>query len=160
MQPTSAERRRKLNLTPYLAELAALTGRPVEIDELGSPEQAATMRQAGRSLVAQSAASVEIPFGDRVSEQFHAFIQRLHAANPSSISIWTPRTIDCGTLVVPSLAAIHFDFDFTINEDGILSFVTVDLMDRLLLDFSVSSAGNQSMIIETQGVNWSRVAYG
>lgn len=159
MKTTQTEIKRRLNLNAYLAELAALTGRSIEADELGTPEEAAAIRERARSFSSQAAACLDIPFTERMSERFHAFVQRLQAANASPVYVWTPRTIDCGALVVSSLVVIHFDFDFTITEDGILSFVTTDLEDRLLLDFSASAAGNQLMTIETQGRNWATLTY-
>lgn len=156
---SSEKLRQKLNLKRYLDELTVLIGRPVHADELGSLEQAATMREASQKFGAGSLQVCEILFSERCSEQFKGFVQRLHDANPSSVYIWTPRTLVCGALVVPSLAAIKFDFDFAINEDGILAFSTSDLEDSLLLDFSISPTGNQIMKIETQGPNWARVVY-
>ena len=79
--------------------------------------------------------------------------------NPSSIYVWTPRTIDCGALLVTSLAEIKFDFDFAINDEGILAFTTSDLADSLLLDFSNTSAGEEVLLVETQGPNWASVVY-
>lgn len=151
--------RRSINLQSYLRELSDLIGRPVRADELSSPEQAAEIRARAEGLIAEPAASTEVPFSDRMTERFRSFIQRLQAANPSSIQVWTPKTIDCGVIEVPSLAAVRFDFDFSINDDGILSFVTSGLTDRLLLDFSASLSGHQRMTIEVQGQSWSRVTY-
>lgn len=143
----------------YLAELRALTGRAVQADELGSLEQVAAMRMGVQKFVGQSLTACEIKFSDRGSERFKKFLRGLRDANPLSVYVWTPRTIDCGALLVPSLDVIRFDFDFTINHEGILAFTTSDLGDRLLLDFSSTPTGEQVMKIETQGSNWARVVY-
>lgn len=156
---SSEKLRQKLNLKRYLDELTALIGRPVHADELGSLEQAATMREASQKFGAQIPQTYEILFSERCSERFKGFVQRLSDSNPSSIYVWTPRTIVCGALLVPSLAEIKFDFDFTINEDGIFSFSTSDMKDCLLLDFSVLPVGDQIMKVETRGANWARVVY-
>ena len=58
-----------------------------------------------------------------------------------------------------SLDEIKFDFDFEINEDGILIFATNDFEDSLLLDFSIAPTGEQMLQIETQGKNWAKVIY-
>lgn len=158
--PSLSERlRQKLHTKRYLEELSALTGRSVQADELGSLEQAAVMRIAAQKFVAQPFTRYEITFSDRSSERFRRFLQRLTDANPSSIYIWTEHTIDCGALLVASLAAIKFDFDFAINDEGILAFTTSDLADSLLLDFSSTPAGEQVMTVETQGPNWASVVY-
>lgn len=158
--PFSSEKlRQKLNLKKYLKELTALTGRPVDLDELGSLEQAAAIRDTGQKFGERSSQTHEILFSERCSAQFKEFVLRLHEANPSSVYVWTPRTINCGTLLVESLAVVKFDFDFSVNEEGILVFLSSDMEDRLLLDFSNSATGDQVMKIETQGSNWSKVAY-
>lgn len=143
----------------YLEELSTLTGRIVQADELGSLEQTAALHRAAQKFIAQPLARYEIKFSDRCSERFKNFLQRLTDANPSSLYIWTEHTIDCGALLVASLAAIKFDFDFVINDEGILAFTTSDLVDRLLLDFSSTLAGEQVMTVETQGPSWVKIVY-
>lgn len=157
---TSPEKlRQKLNLKKYLVELAALTGRSVSADELISLEQTAVLRVAQQKFAAQAIASAEVPFSDRGLTRFKEFVRRLHDANPSPVYVWTNRTIDCGALLVPSLTAIQWNFDFAVNEEGILAFVTLDLADSLLLDFSESPTGEQGLKVETQGAHWEGVAY-
>lgn len=151
--------RQRLHLKRYLEELEALAGRPVEVSELGSLQQAAALRAVAQKLNTQSAAHCEIRFSDKGSERFKRFLQNLADSNSSPIYVWTPRTIDCGTFLIPSLKEIRFDFEFAINDEGILAFTTSDLIDSLLLDFSITPMGEQVMKIETQGVNWSRVIY-
>jgi hypothetical protein len=151
--------RQRLHLKKYLEELSALTGRSVQADELGNLEQAAAMRVAAQKFITQPFARYEIKFSDKSSERFRKFLQRLTEANPSSVYVWTEHTIDCGALLVASLAAIRFDFDFAINDEGILVFTTSDLADKLLLDFSSTPAGEQVMTVETQGPNWASAIY-
>lgn len=134
-------------------------GRTVQANELGSLDQAAEMRVAAQKFVAQPLARYEIKFSERKSERFRKFLQGLTDANPSSVYVWTEHTIDCGALLVASLAEINFDFDFAINDEGILAFTTSDLADSLLLDFSRTPAGEQVMMVETQGPNWASAVY-
>jgi hypothetical protein len=155
----STRLRRQLRLKRYLGELSALTGRSVKADELGDLEQVVALRAAAQKLLEDAPAQFEISFSDRTSERFKRFLKSLAAANPSSVYLWTPDSIDCGVLLVPSLDAINFAFDFNINDDGILSFTTSDLNDRLLLDFSSTPAGEQVMTVETQGPHWARAIY-
>lgn len=158
--PSSPGRlRQKLNLKRYLAELSALTGGSVQADELVSLEQTASLREAQQKFGALPTSSSEIPFSERGSERFKEFVRRLHDTNPSSVYVWTQRTIDCGALLIPSLMAIRWDFDFAVNEEGMLAFVTSDMADSLLLDFSELHNGEQRMKVETQGANWEGVAY-
>lgn len=155
----STKRRQKLHLKRYLEELGALIGRVVKAEELGSLEEVAAMRQAAQRFIGQPTAKYEINFSDRRSERFKKFLKNLTVANRLAIYVWTPHTIDCGALLVDSLDAISFDFEFAINDDGVLSFMTSDLRDRLLVDFSSTSTGEQVMRIEIQGANWTKVVY-
>lgn len=151
--------RQKLHLKKYLEELSALTGRHVQVTELGSLEQAAAMRLNAQKFVDQVPTACEIMFADRSSERFKEFLRRLKDANPSLIYVWTPRTINCGALLVSSLELIKFDFDFAINDEGVIAFITSDLNDSLLLDFSNTPTDELLMKVETKGSRWSKVAY-
>jgi len=143
----------------YLEELVALTGRVVKAEELGNLEQVVELRQAAHRHSVEPTATCEISFSERTSDRFDGFLKRLTAANPLPVYVWTPRTIDCGAFIAPSLAAINFGFDFAINDEGILSLTTTDLCDSLLLDFSVSASGDQRLKLERQGAHWFHVEY-
>jgi hypothetical protein len=156
---TSAKLRQRLHLGRYLAELSALLGRPVQADELGSVEQVASLSVSAQSFLGRPVTRHEINFAEKSSERFSKFVEGLTDANSSPVYVWTPRTIDCGALLVPCLATIKFDFDFAINDEGILVFTTSDMVDRLLLDFSSTPAGEQVMTVETQGPNWANAVY-
>lgn len=159
MLPSSDKLRQKLVLKEYLRELSTLAGRFVYADELSSLEQVILMREKAQQSEIKESISTEMLFLDRNSKRFKEFVEKLTIANSSSIYIWTPRTIDCGALLLPSLSAIKFDFDFTLNKEGILVFATSDLVDSLLLDFYISPMGDQRLKIETKGKSWGRISY-
>ena len=156
---SAAKRRKKLYLKSYLEELAELAGRTVQAEELGSVEHAASIRDAVNRNFVQAAASSKVLFSDRSSEQFRQYVEKLHDANPSTVYIWSPRTIDCGALLVPSLCSVSFNFEFTVNDDGVMVFLSSDLVDKLLLDFFTQTNGEQRLKIETQGANWGKVIF-
>lgn len=149
--------RLKFNQKKYLEELSELSGRQVQLAELGSIEQAAAIREAGKAFVSQSVTTSEILFSERSSQRIKGFVKRLSEANSSPVYVWSPRTIDCGAFQLPSLCIINLDFSFNINEEGILVFLTADLLDRLLFDFFSLPTGEQRLKIETQGENWGRI---
>lgn len=159
MSSLSDKLQQKLNMKRYLEELGSLTGRVVQPDELCSLEQVVVMRQTAKELAAQHAVVFEIPFSDKGSSRFKTFIQKLKDANSSPVYLWTPRTMNCGALLVPSIGEIKFDFDFAINDEGILSFTTNDFRDSLLLDFTNTPMGEHFMKVETQGEHWAKVSY-
>lgn len=159
MQSYSARFRQKLYMKSYLLELAALAGRVVQADELLDLEQTAALRSAMQKFRTQTTAFSEIQFSDRKSERFKIFVQRLCSANSSPVYVWIQRTIDCGVLLMPSLSAVCWDFDPSVDADGTIAFVTSDLADSLLLDFSDLSTSEQHMKIEVQGMNWKETSY-
>lgn len=159
LTPSSEKLQRKLNIKEYLDELSLLLGRPVHDDELGSLEQAASLRKAAQSASLKPSRVFQIPFSDKSSERFKGFVQRLHTANNSGVYIWTPRTAICGALLVPTLTSINFEFDFRVNKEGILAFSSGDLKDSMLLDFSIELTGGQVLKVELQGDDWPNVVY-
>ncbi len=159
MLSSSNKLRQKRALKEYLKELSTLAGRFVYADELSSLEQVILMREKAQQSETKESIFTETLFLDRNSKRFKEFVEKLTIANSSSIYVWTPRTIDCGALLLPSLSAIKFDFDFTLNKEGILAFATSDLVDSLLLDFYISPMGDQRLKIETKGKNWGRIDF-
>lgn len=154
------ERRKQLNLKAYLAELSALVQRNVTPDELTTAQKVDDLKQIGlANFAGQPTAVVELPFEALTHPRFKAYVESLSLACSSPVYVWTPRTLDCGALLLPSLKAVHFDFDFTINQEGILTFATEDMTNRLLLDFSEGDDRARRVTSETQGACWYTVPY-
>ncbi|HSX62778.1 MAG TPA: hypothetical protein VLF18_21555 [Tahibacter sp.] len=158
-QSLAAKLQRNLHLKSYLAELSALTSRPVEAHELGSPDDAVKYRaEASRSTLLEGA-RVEMPIAALGDERFTNFIGRLQEANRSSVYIWSEHSIYCGLLLVSSISSIKFDCGVGTNTGELIAFRTKDLMNRLLLDVSESQVGDKYVQIEADGVHWGRVLY-
>ena len=143
--------------------MSELPPRLTHVDERGQARMVdvsakpVTVRSAsarGRVLLGPAALAAlrdgAVPKGDALAVARIAGLQ---------VYLWTPRTIDCGVLLVPSLDVVKFDFDFDVNEEGILVLLSSDLVDRLLLDFSKSCTGEERMTVESQGINWMHVDY-
>lgn len=153
------KRQRKLYLRQYLSELTALAGRDVLEDELGSVDEAVHMRELAKATLGERHEVAQIAFSEIFSNRFKKFIAKLTKANESAVLVWTPRTIFCGTFRVPSLEAVCFGFNFDINPEGIITFMTERMEDGMILDFSVDDQGGQILQIETQGAHWGQVSY-
>lgn len=151
---TSEKLLQKLHFKKYLAELSVLVGRDISSENLLSLEQTKAIRQASLKFDTQPKAQYRIPFSEKSENRFRSFIQRLSSANSSSIFVFTPRTITCGVFPIASLEQIKWEFDFSINGEGILGFLTEDICDSLLLDFSESDFNQQELTVEVKGHNW------
>lgn len=97
-------------------------------------------------------------FSQLSGESFGTFVRRLAGDTRARVYIWTPSTNVCGALPPVSLLDIAFDFPFSINPEGIISFLTDDGLNELLLDFSHESSG-EVVEIEGSGELWGRTAY-
>lgn len=155
----SAKLRQRIDRNKYLEELRSLMGRPVETQELGTLDDVEKLRKIAKKFEFQETSSWDVEFEEIRSDRFVDFVRRLSDTNPSSVYIWTPRTIYCGALLVPSMTMLKLDFDFGINKEGILAFLTSDAQDRLLLDFYSDNNGRRRLKIEVQGDHWRSIHY-
>ncbi|HVI91208.1 MAG TPA: hypothetical protein VM659_23125, partial [Dongiaceae bacterium] len=97
---------------------------------------------------------IRIPFEQTKTPAFHAFVERLYAANPAPVLIWTEFATTCGPMRIGSITDVNFDFGFDANAAGIVSFTTVDGADRLLLSWEEDDAGQRILEIEVTGKRW------
>jgi hypothetical protein len=146
-------------LKEHLRILSILTGRKIEVSELGSQEQFLSLRQHSRSRLGQPTTKFEVVFSEKKSHRFKSFVQRLKSANPSPVYVVSPYADSCGLLMVGAIDEVNFDFEFSISSEGIFIFVTKDFGDRILLDFYENESGQEMLIVETQGANWGTVSY-
>lgn len=146
--------RRYLKMPVYLKELAVLVGRPVREEELSSLEQMESVRRKPGSIP-KECYSIEIPFAAKSDQKFEKYTKQLTTLNPAPLYIWTDRSNDCGLLKVNSLSQIVFSFPFDLNMDGIISIVTSDLADSMVLDWS-EEYGKKILVVETHGIQWSK----
>ncbi|WP_143684731.1 hypothetical protein [Variovorax sp. KK3] len=143
----------------HLEELQVLLGRRVAAEELLSLEQTEQLRQASQHFRAAPITAYEIDFCEKMTGRFHALIDRLAISNPSPVYLWATYSVECGTLAVPSLHDIHFDFDFAVGDMELLSMTTSDFQDRLLLNWFESDDGARRLSVQTQGKHWAAIKY-
>ena len=164
MSPEERRRkiRQKINMKEHLNELTVLMGRPVHADDLESLEKTDAICEVWDKHIGELERKVEeyeIPFSDRLLQRFKIFVKNLFDANPSPVYAWVERSNVCGTLLIPSVLSIRFDFEFTLERNAVISFLTSDFKDRLLLDFFLSEEGEQRLEVKTEGRNWGVVKY-
>lgn len=159
---TSPELARKLrkhhSTESYLQELEQLVGRPVDRSELSDFSHVDSVIQRWRGLSSLPRRSFELGFEEKKTPHFTNFVERLVAANGSPVYIWTQRAFDCGILGPFPLSEIDFGFDYSLNGDGLVSFLTTDFEDRLVLNF-FEAAGAKKLEVEVQGRSWSNVEF-
>src|SRR5262249_51866808 len=135
----------------HLAELGILLGREVFTSDLISVEETEAIRQRSIKVVREPGAKWEIPFREKSEPRFARFIAGLAAANGAGVYVWTPTSRTCGLIRPMPLSVVGFGFPFSMSPDGILSIVTEDLADKLLLDYFRDDQDEERLEIEVKG---------
>src|SRR5262249_3594428 len=127
--------------------------------DLLSLDETEAIRQKAKSRSERPSGRTEIPFSEKGGARFQAVVGRLHDANNSSVYVWQPLANVCGLLRPVSLDEVEFAFEYDLNPEGIVVVLTTDLVDKLLLDYSVDASNRQMLEIELSGRNWGAVRY-
>jgi hypothetical protein len=159
MGTLQAELAFKRSISKHLTELSKLVGRHVAIKDLLSIEETDDLRKRASEVSRAPSLKTTLDFTDKSSERFKAFLQRLASSNAAPVYIWTTLSNTCGLLRPVPLVSIDYGFDFDLNEDGIVAFVTEDLKDRMLLDYTERSDGIRELELEAAGEDWGQAQY-
>lgn len=100
-----------------------------------------------------------INFSDKKSGRFCKYIESLYKANGERVYLWTSKSNDCGLYSVGCIKDVDFSFPFELNTEGMLVLLSLDINDKLLLDFYIDSCGSKVIDIEAQGLNWTNIKY-
>ena len=146
-------------LPRHLAELEVLLKRHIEPRELLSVEETRLIRARASQVARWPLCRWKLPFLEKEDGRFRAFVANLSEANPADVYVWTPASNVCGLLRPVALARVSFSFPFELNPEGILTILTIDLSDQLLLDYSMGEGGEAFLEMECSGEHWGRVAY-
>ena len=148
------------DIEPYLLELGTLTNKTVNRCDLSSIEEVEEVRARLISGLKNSPTkSFEINFSEKEGVRFDAYVQSLYNSNREAVYIWTKGTNSCGLYKVDSMKSVNFSFPFEINNDEMLVFLSVDVKDRLLLDYFIDDAGDKIIEVRVRGLNWINVEY-
>lgn len=137
----------------YLVQLNVLCGRVVSENELSTVEAAKSMREASKKFSSLHEFERIISFQEYKGEYFSNLIKKINELNPCKIAIWTKYTINCGYITIKSIDNVNFKFSEEFADENIFSFSTIDLEDRMLIDFQ-RDGGKTSVQISLQGKNW------
>ena len=147
------------NIASYLLELGMLANKAVNKSDLSPVEEVDEVRAGASNLENLPTEKFKVGFSEKDGSQFSRYIQGLYDANNEQVYLWTGKTNTCGLYKVGSIKDVDFSFPFDLNEEGIVVFLSVDMKDKLLLDFSIDSSGNEIVELESQGLNWPNVKY-
>jgi hypothetical protein len=158
---TDLSRRLALNrhLVQHFAELGALLKRPVRREDLLSVEETEVILRRSKEVERAPSWKVEIPFAHKMGDRFRRFTSQLVGKYAGEVYLWTPLANDCGMSRSVTLADINFDFRFDTSPNGILTVLSTDLRDKLLLDYFRNDHDQETLAIEASGERWGTVRY-
>jgi len=145
------------NMKNYLADLKIIVGRTVEADELMNLEETKLILER-REYKKYPTAEIDITVNDIGSGRFEEYIKKLNSAVESKFVVISKLTAYCGLLIVGSLFDIDWDNCFRVHRKNIY-IVTIETVDRLLVDFDVDDEGAEAPEVAAQGMHWSNIRY-
>jgi hypothetical protein len=147
------------NIKAYLSQLKALTNQDVTEEDLLSLDVVEDIREKSKGLIEKPKRKLVIPFEEKKEVRFQRFVQNLNQLNPSPVYIWTESTNSCGLFEIPSIAKFNFDFEYSVNREGIIVLLTKDFTDKMVLDFGEDAKGARLLEIELIGDHWPSATY-
>lgn len=149
---------RTSDLPRYLQSLTVLLRRPIASSDLLTVQDTEAILEKFKKTPRSPISRFELPFEARGETRFSVFLARLATANASDVYVWLPPSVSCGLMGPVPLSAIDINFPFDLNSEGIFEVFTIDLSDRLLLDYSIEE-DKQILEVEASGEHWGRVSY-
>jgi hypothetical protein len=141
----------------YLKELNLLTRQMVEAKDL------ITIEDTVRIIHKRKEISNTIPF-EKLTLSFEAkdrlssYLAKMAEIKKGKVYLFTEYSKNCGALLLNSLNDFNHKFSFNDEHSGIISFLSEDLKDKLVLDFYVEN-DKYILELETQGFVWNSVLY-
>lgn len=150
----------KRDLKPYLDQLNALVNCKVVESDLLSLEETDSIREKSKLMLDVSKVrKFRIDFSEKSGKRFKDFIQCLSEGNSRPLYIWLNYSNSCGLYQLDSIFKFNFDFDYLTVHQGIISLLTNDMSENMILDFFEDSSGEQVVEIELTGKNWPSCIY-
>ncbi|MGI6339278.1 MAG: hypothetical protein ACOXZV_07885 [Bacteroidales bacterium] len=94
---------------------------------------------------------VKLKFEDKA--RLYGYLNALESVRNGKIILFTEYSKYCGALLLNSFNDINYDFSFDDEHSGIVSILSENLNDKLLLDF-YEEDGSFFIEVETQGHLW------
>ena len=152
--------RRKANLRAHLSDVRCYLGRLVDERELVSVAESRQLIATAREIFERDGrkrVSFDLPFPEKSTPRFLAFVGRIAGAGASGAYLWTARSDACGLCRLDSVRDIDWSFDFGCDPTEMFVLYSSDLSDSLLVEYFESDEGQQQLRLELSGHRWSDV---
>ena len=157
MNDRKTEIQRSVSMPGYLDKLEHPMGFRPNIEDMTSSHFACQMRnELNNNLKLAPIAKMTVPFTEKLSKRFSTLIVALEYRNPHPVFVWMDAANECGYAKPIKLSHFKFGFEFRRIPEGIISLITTDARDKMLVDFEMGDDGIESMIIELHGEEWGK----
>lgn len=143
----------------HLAEAGRLLRRELHRDDLLTVSETEALLTRAKGVKRAPAWKRELEFAEKSRPRFASFVKALEARSEGGVYLWTPLAASCGVPRPVRLSEIDFAFPFDVNPEGILEVLSVDLANRLLLDYSRDDNNREVLELEVEGASWGAVIY-
>lgn len=144
-------------INTYLKELNLLSIRKIEVNDLITLEETKMIihkrQEIGKSIPSEK---LVLKFEDK--DRLLSYLSKMAELKKGKIYLFIEYTKNCGALLLNSLKDFNYNFSFSDEHSGIISFLSEDLKDKLVLDF-YEDTGQHILEIETQGYVWNSVLW-
>jgi DNA-directed RNA polymerase beta' subunit len=140
-------------LEKYLAEIEKLSLQKITSNDLISLEKTEELRVKSLIYDSKNYPVLKDTFLFKQKEKLKQVLDKLYNLYSGKILIFTDYSEYCGCIELKSLKYFNAYFDFKDEHSGIISIISKDLKNNLLLDF-YEEESEFYLDIEVQGKNW------
>jgi hypothetical protein len=144
-------------MSSYLKELNLLSKLKIKVNDLITFEETEMIIHK-RKEISESIPSEKLVLKFEDKDRLLHYLSKMAELKKGKIYMFTEYSKSCGALLLNSLIDFNYNFAFSDEHSGIISFLSEDLKDKLILDFYEES-GQYIIEIETQGYVWNSVLW-
>ncbi|MFT3912597.1 MAG: hypothetical protein QM704_00510 [Anaeromyxobacteraceae bacterium] len=148
---TSKKLRRSRHLARHLTELGRLLHKEVRTEDLLSLDETEALLARSKAVTRRAPDwKSSFPFAEK-EQRLSRPIRPIHA---EMVYVWTALANDCGVHRLVRLSELDFRFSFDFSPEGILTVISEDLENQMLLDWHKDN-GVELLDLEVTGPRWS-----
>lgn len=145
---------RNILLQKYIFEVNNLLSFETTQSNLLSIEDTDIIRDKAKLLRNKPKSYARMLFSNK--RKLKEYINELKQLEDGELLMLITDSYYCGAVRVPSLSDFNYNFEFSAEHCGIVSFIRSDISNELLIDF-YEQGGEQFIEVEAFGDTWSKV---
>ena len=141
-----------------MRHLGLLVGGDVPAEWMVAVDESVELLKERARSDAPPGVRTEFDFSVLSSPRWRLYADQLESRSPGEVLLWIPTSPDCGLLRLPSLSRFQPTFPLEEYPEDILTLLTVDGDDSLLLDWG-SYDDERLVELESNGARWAGIPF-